>query len=99
VIAELPGEPVLTDLWWLALNAAPVYADTPLYTIKSPQEGAAWIAHAQGRDIRQFSLVTLDHALPAHISSHLEAPQIAILELIQVGDLLIFRLEIGQSEG
>jgi multisubunit Na+/H+ antiporter MnhB subunit len=99
-VADLPEEHVLTDLWWLALNGAKVQNQKAIYSLESPQEAATWITLAPDQGIAGFALVTLDHALPAHISAHLQQPgpgeiDIAILELIQVQDLLIYRLEIS----
>lgn len=95
-ILELPEDHILTDLWWLTLNAAPIYQEKEIYTIKSPSEGGKWISLANKQGMRSFSLVTLDHALPAHINSTTQAAEIEIVELIQVQDLLIYRLELDQ---
>jgi hypothetical protein len=47
-------------------------------------------------------MVTLEHGMPAHIDSHLRnqgSPlELKVLELIQVGDLLIYRLQINFRE-
>jgi hypothetical protein len=93
----------LTDLWWLAFNAAPEHPQKAIYSIESPGEGATWINLAANEGIERFALVTLDHALPANIDAHLEQVggakmEITILQLVQVEDLLIYRLEMDFGE-
>ena len=70
-ILDLPEDQVLTDLWWLPLNAAPIQAGKEFYSIGSPGEGASLISVASERGIERVSLVTLDHALPTHIASYM----------------------------
>jgi multisubunit Na+/H+ antiporter MnhB subunit len=101
-IGSLPEEHVLTDLWWLALNAAPIHEGPAIYSMKSPGEGAVIVTKASEHGLDHVAMVTLEHGMPAHIDSHLRnqgSPlELKVLELIQVGDLLIYRLQINFRE-
>jgi hypothetical protein len=91
---------VISDLWWLQLNAAPLYEadhfqpEKAFYTPATSQSMANWIESAYAHQVTQFDLVTLNYALPRELIPLLPQHTLTILELIQVDNLLVFRLAI-----
>jgi hypothetical protein len=93
-ILDTPEKDIVTDLWWLPSNAAPIYPRKAFYAAGTPWEIAAWANRASSQGVGQFNLVTLDYALPAKVKGHLPGYELTILELIQVKNLLIFRIAV-----
>lgn len=94
MVASLPEEHILTDLWWFALDLAPKNSGKAVYTVAGSQEAADWVEAADQQEINAFVLVTLDHTLPMDLAVHRQANQIRIMELKQAGNLLIYRFAL-----
>ncbi|MBN1146144.1 MAG: hypothetical protein JXA78_02730 [Anaerolineales bacterium] len=93
-LLDIPERHILTDLWWLLPNAAPLQPRKALYSAAQPWELAAWVERAASQGVRQFGLVSLDHGLPAALKASLPGYQLTILELKTAGNVLIFRMAL-----
>lgn len=56
-LAALP-EPIVTDLWWLPFNTAPIDGEPALFIARTPEGLARWVERARAAGVREFSMVT-----------------------------------------
>ncbi|MFC1878433.1 hypothetical protein ACFLZW_00830 [Chloroflexota bacterium] len=91
-IQATPEQHLITDLWWLLLVAAPDHPDKALYAAAGPAEMADWVDQAAGQGVVDFNLVTLDHNTPIQLAAEIRHQSLAIREVLQVDNLLIYRL-------
>jgi hypothetical protein len=94
-ILTTPEENIVSDLWWLLLNTAPIHPQKTLFAGQTPKAIAAWVDRAAEQGVQEFDLVTLNYGLPKALNQHLLRAEFTILELIQVDNLLIFRISLG----
>ncbi len=57
-LREQPEQVVVTDLWWLPLNAAPLVGQRTVAVVDTADDLAAWVAQAAASDVQQFILAT-----------------------------------------
>ncbi|MDQ5823633.1 MAG: hypothetical protein M3441_05390 [Chloroflexota bacterium] len=61
---SLPGrEPVVTDVWWLPLNLAPVFYTRPIMLAEGDERLGEWARQMQERGVTSFGLMTSDPAI------------------------------------
>ncbi|MEM7585853.1 MAG: hypothetical protein AAF560_20855, partial [Acidobacteriota bacterium] len=46
-LAALEDEAIVTDVWWLALDAVPAELELPIYTVEGLEEPGVWLAAAR----------------------------------------------------
>lgn len=68
-ILELPAKQVLSDLWWLRLNAAPILASREIYLADTPASQRRWLEMARQNGLSQFTLITMDRSLADRLAS------------------------------
>jgi hypothetical protein len=91
MMAATPDSYIISDLWWLPLNAAPLYKEKTIF-FAPPEKMAAWVDRAAAAKIRQFSLVTLNPSLLEQTSQSLALNKLIPLDVYHVGNLLIFHV-------
>ena len=95
-IAADPNAAILTDIWWLPLNAAPIYNQKNIYLVDEvtlPQ----WTELAQANELAHFTLITFNGDLPQQITR--ETPDITLTtqNARQFGHFLFFALTLKPS--
>jgi len=95
-IQVIPEEHIASDLWWFLLNSAPSEPPKTIYSLQGFNEILEWINLLQEYEINQFALVTLDRNLPWHFRLIHPELNTEVQEIIRVGDIWLFRLEINQ---
>ncbi|MEA2573964.1 MAG: hypothetical protein QOH93_1262 [Chloroflexia bacterium] len=57
----LPGrEPIVTDVWWLPLNLAPVFYTRPIMLAEGDERLGEWARQMRERGVSNFALMTSD---------------------------------------
>jgi hypothetical protein len=97
-IAELPESPVVSDLWWLRLNAAPIYREKQFFITDTSEELAEWLDFATLHQVERFALVTLNEALLREAEQLREGYQLSTIDAQQAGNLQVFQLAIASGE-
>jgi hypothetical protein len=91
-----PEAEVLSDLWWLPLDAAPLAEQKSFFVALTPDQMGHWMETATAHHVQSFVIVTLKadllDALPPSPSFSLR-----LLEVRQVEHLLIWRLALQPS--
>jgi multisubunit Na+/H+ antiporter MnhB subunit len=95
VVLASPDDVVISDLWWLPLNAAPIYPQKAIFVAPSAEAIARFATNALDHQVDQFTLVTLDPDLPADISAASQTLELQVLETSKVENLVIFRVMSG----
>lgn len=93
-IVETPERHIVTDLWWMPLNAAPVYSEKEIFVTDTPEELRSWVELAVAGQVQRFLLVTMDHALLDNTNQVLGAHRLNPVEARVMTSVLIYRVEI-----
>jgi len=93
-LVRLPEEDIITDLWWLLLNAAPIHGQKAFYAAREPERIAEWVEDFSGESVRSFSLVTLNPGLIDLVRSQLKPGELIIQDVIDVDNIFIYRLKV-----
>jgi len=91
-ILSLEGDHVVTDLWWLSLNAAPIASHKAFYAVKNPEEFSQWLVKAEEKGVREFSLITIGPNLLSAIENNPQSVELQLLELKVIGNIRLYRL-------
>jgi hypothetical protein len=94
MIVEVPERHIVTDMWWLPLNAAPVYAQKDVFVIDTPEELGIWVARAVAQQVLYFSLVTENDRLLHDAIPIIGGHRLTVVEAGHMGDFLILRVAI-----
>ncbi len=70
-LVAAPEVLVLSDLWWLPLNAAPIYPQKAFFLATSPETMAGWAEQAGDQGLQNFLLISLDPRLPGQVDQAL----------------------------
>jgi hypothetical protein len=92
-LAEAPSLYIVSDLWWLPLNAAPLYKQKIIF-FATPEKLAHWIDLAAAGQVQDFLLVTLNPSLLREARQNSHPHQLILLERYKVENLLISRVAI-----
>lgn len=90
-----PEQHILSDIWWLPLNAAPILDRKAIYVSNSPEKLADWIDSAVENEVWEFTLVTFSKNLTSEISDKSESYGLYIDSVQTVGFLTIYRIIVG----
>ena len=84
---------VLTDIWWLPLNAAPIYDQKNIYLVDDANL-PDWVEMAQENQLNHFTLVTFNSDLPQQIARN--APDYVLItqDAQQFGHFFFFTLTL-----
>jgi hypothetical protein len=93
-IIQLPEDHIVSDIWWLPLNAATSYPQKAIFLASTPEKVRTWIKLAASNQIQQFSLVTFKHGLLNEVAQILDEPKLRIVETRRVGEAFILRVAI-----
>jgi len=96
-IAETPECHIVSDLWWLPFNIAPIQTQKALFLAPTPEKVAQWVKVADSHNVRRFSLVTLDYGLLDNAARDLEDHRLHVVDVDYVENLLVFRVAIESS--
>jgi hypothetical protein len=94
VILELPEYHIVSDIWWMPLNAATIYPKKAIFLASTPEKIGSWVKLAAFNRIHQFSLVTFKDDLLNDVAQFLDEPELRIVETERVGGVFIFRVAI-----
>ena len=72
VLLSAPEVQVLSDLWWLPLNAAPLYPQKAFFLAVDASSMTEWLDQACEAGFQEVLLVTLDVGWPGSLRDHLE---------------------------
>lgn len=92
-IAAASSPYIVSDLWWLPLNAAPLYKQKTVFFV-TPDNLTAWVDVAAAHQGQEFLLVTLNSSLLKKANQSLELYQLTPLDHYTLGNLLIYNLAI-----
>jgi multisubunit Na+/H+ antiporter MnhB subunit len=93
-LLAVPEVQVLSDLWWLPLNAAPIYPQKAFFLANTPEQMAAWLGQAGDAQFRNLSLVTLNPELPAQISQSLQSYELQISHQGSIENLFLYQVSL-----
>ena len=93
-IVETPERHILTDLWWMPLNAAPVYYEKEIFVTDTPNELKSWVELAAIYQVEHFFLVTLDRALLDRTNQILGAYRLDTIDARAMQNVSVYRVEI-----
>jgi multisubunit Na+/H+ antiporter MnhB subunit len=93
-LAATPESYVLSDLWWLSLNAAPLYPHKAFAVADQPDRAAAWVERAASAQVRSIILVTLNPSLPEALTRALTGHSLQVMSLERVDNVLVYRIAI-----
>jgi hypothetical protein len=97
VITEVPEPYVISDLWWVPLNAAPVYNSKAMLVVPTADTLASWLELPENEDLQQFSLVTLNGSFPYDVARTLSGRELSVINFHRVGNIWIFHVEAEPS--
>jgi hypothetical protein len=87
-------QPVVSDIWWLRLNAAPIAAAKEIYLVDKPESVTKWVDLAASHSIGEFTFITLNRN-PSNLLLHLlEDNKVVIVKSDRFGDFSVLRLQI-----
>jgi len=92
MLVEAPERYVVSDLWWIPFNAAPIYAQKAWCVTLTPTQLREWIDLAASHQVRQFVLVTLNNNLLNAIPTN--GYVLHLIEEHQIEHLSILRISI-----
>lgn len=93
-LVEASEVQVLSDLWWLPLNAAPIYPQKAFFLATSPETMAEWLSFAGRAGFQDFLLVTLDTTLPDQVTRALPGYQVQVQADEAIENLQRFHLQL-----
>jgi len=86
---------ILSDIWWLSMNAAPILDQKPIYVANSPEKLAQWIDAAVENGVWEFTLVTFSANLPAEISDSSSTYGLYVDHIQKIGLIIFYTIVIG----
>lgn len=101
-LAETTSQDIVTDLWWLHANAAPMRLNKAFFLAESAAEVAEWVEIAADHERLRFTLVTLDGELPAEVNRALRTRRITPFVVQEIEALRVYEIVIqpaGSSVG
>lgn len=91
-----PNSVILTDIWWLLLNAAPIYHQKNIYLIDEVTL-RQWTEMAQANGLSHFTLITFNEKLPQQIARAMPDLMLTTENAQQFGHFLFFALTLQPS--
>lgn len=98
VVLESPSQQIVSDIWWLRLNAAPIHGEKEIYLVDDFNSVANWIELATAHSIGDFTFVTFNETAVMQINQELKDYEVVILKEDRFIVFLIFHLEIKSIE-
>jgi hypothetical protein len=93
ILAEAPSQYIVSDLWWLPLNAAPIQPQKTVF-FALPNRLADWVSLAAAAQAQQFFLVTLNPSLLEEAGQRMGSSNLTLLEEYNVENLIIFHVAL-----
>jgi hypothetical protein len=90
-IVAAPYQTIVTDIWWLPLNATPIYPQKEIYLVNDASL-PEWIGLAQTHQLSPFLLITFDETMPRRLRQLVTSGDVQIREARQFGHFLFFTL-------
>jgi hypothetical protein len=91
-----PDKTILTDIWWLPLNAAPIYNQKNIYLVDEVTL-SQWTEIAQANGLTHFTLITFNGDLPQQIGREMPDFRLTTQSARQFGSFLFFTLVLPPS--
>jgi hypothetical protein len=89
-----PASHIVTDLWWLPLNAAPLYSEKAVYVVDSADRLAEWVVLASSHSVSDASLVTLDPSLADRALRRLVTYRAHVVGVVRIEHILLIHIRI-----
>jgi hypothetical protein len=94
VLLAAPEVQVLSDLWWLPLNAAPLYPQKAFFLAADVASMSAWLDQACQAGFGEVLLVTLEAGLPDSLADRLASCSLVITGDERVEELHHIHLQL-----
>lgn len=95
-ILETSDRYIVSDLWWLPFNAAPIYPQKGVFVAVTPERIGAWIKRAKEFQVQRFYLVTLDWDIVKKVS-YADESTLKVISTRCVENLLLFEICIENN--
>jgi hypothetical protein len=92
---QAPEYYTISNLWWLSLNAAPIYPAKAIQSAASSQEIADWIESADEKGIRNFVLLVHDPGILEQVRDQMNGMCITIQDRLLMDGFIRYRLGLG----
>lgn len=94
-ILQAPEYYTISNIWWLSLNAAPIYPAKALHAVATPQEIANWIELAAEKGIEHFNLIVQDPVLLDQVATQVPNLCMTVQGQDAFRGLIRYHLELG----
>jgi hypothetical protein len=96
-ILAAPEPYVVTELWWVPINAAPIFDRKAMFVADSTDKLVDWTRSVSAHRVERFLLVTIDAAAPTELARELNGYRLTTIDTRRVDGLLLVRLSIDKS--
>lgn len=93
-LRKLPTPYLVSDLWWIPLDTAPIYPQKAIFVANTPEKLKEWVELAAAHQVRQFSVITLNEHLLGQVQQILTDSKLVVIEARQMRNLLLFQVAI-----
>jgi hypothetical protein len=93
-ILNAPPANVVSDLWWMPLNAAPIFPQKAIFVAVTPEKMASWINYAADKQVQGFTLVTLNPNLPGLLAPLVEKYRLQFAPARRVENLILYQVSV-----
>ena len=94
-ILQAPEYYTISNMWWLALNTAPIYPAKAVQLATSPQEIASWVELADQQGIKHFALLVQDPAILDQVAAQLPGLCLSIQGQDSFEGYIHYQLAVG----
>jgi hypothetical protein len=89
---ELREQHIVSDLWWMPFNTAPIHGHKQIFVTSTAEELGSWVRLAASSEIERAVLVTVDDAFLNRTIQIVVGHQLTTIERGLLGNLHIYRL-------
>ena len=94
-ILNTANQSIVTDLWWLSMNAAPIYPQKRIFILSDPNEINKWVQRATQAQIYEYTLISF---APQQINKHAILPEnLEIVDSQVQGGIAIQTIQINHK--
>lgn len=93
-LQELPESAILTDVWWLLYDSAPVAGQKAIFTASNTLDIADWVNLVHAQQMQDFILVTFTPQQVAEVNRLLERLNLETRRSILLGGVSVLQIRI-----
>ncbi|MEM8530596.1 MAG: hypothetical protein AAGF95_07125 [Chloroflexota bacterium] len=97
MLHEAESPYILTDLWWLHLNNAPLAPEQTVFLATTPERQRDWLERATEQEVQVFSLVTLNPFLLEQLTAVSDNQQMHVLDVHQIDNLIVASIALEED--